>query len=516
MACSRQNNIHRASIAATQTFPRFSILFTLFCSISFGIPLQIQMAGGDPPMSKIFNDPVHGHIELHPLLVSIIDTPQFQRLRNIKQLSAKYYVFPGASHNRFEHSIGVAYLAGCLVKELQKRQRDLNIDERDVLCVQIAGLCHDMGHGPFSHLFDGRFMPQAALKKNFKHEETSVKMFEHLVSNGLREKMEKYGLIDEDSKFIKEMIVGPPESEIMGGPPESGNLWKYEGRTEEKSFLYEIVANKQNGVDVDKMDYFARDCHHLGMQNNFDFKRFLAFARVCEYDNKRHICTRDKEVWNMYDFFYTRYSLHQRVYQHKTANAIEIMITDAFLKADPHIKIKGSNGKDYTISGSVVDMVAYTKLTDNIFLQILHKGREGAEILEQIERRELYTLIGQTQPIKEQALIEMDYWKPEELANHSLICKPEDFRVDIVRMDYGKRGENPVDALRFYRKSDPDTAEQISKDEVSVILPKAFAEQIIRVYCTKTDQESLKDAELAFQKLCKKNHSCMYVELCED
>ncbi len=55
---------------------------------------------------QVFNDPIHGHIEIHPLMVRIIDTPQFQRLRNIKQLGGCYYVFQGASHNRFEHSIG--------------------------------------------------------------------------------------------------------------------------------------------------------------------------------------------------------------------------------------------------------------------------------------------------------------------------------------------------------------------------------------------------------------------------
>ncbi|XP_051742784.1 deoxynucleoside triphosphate triphosphohydrolase SAMHD1-like [Ctenopharyngodon idella] len=108
---------------------------------------------------KVVNDSVHGHIELHPLLVKIIDTPQFQRLRDIKQLGAGYWVFPGASHNRFEHSIGVAHLAGCLVKSLQEKQPKLHIDNRDVLCVQIAGLCHDLGHGPFSHLFDKKFIP---------------------------------------------------------------------------------------------------------------------------------------------------------------------------------------------------------------------------------------------------------------------------------------------------------------------------------------------------------------------
>ncbi|CAG6021537.1 unnamed protein product [Menidia menidia] len=77
-------------------------------------------------------------MELHPLLVKIIDTPQFQRLRDIKQLGGCYRVYPGASHNRFEHSIGVAYLAGELAKSLRSRQRELKIDDRDILCLQIA------------------------------------------------------------------------------------------------------------------------------------------------------------------------------------------------------------------------------------------------------------------------------------------------------------------------------------------------------------------------------------------
>uniref|UniRef100_A0A9J8CHY8 HD domain-containing protein n=1 Tax=Cyprinus carpio carpio TaxID=630221 RepID=A0A9J8CHY8_CYPCA len=110
---------------------------------------------------KIFNDPIHGQIELHPLLVKIIDTPQFQRLRHIKQLGGTYLVYPGATHTRFEHSLGMAYLAGRMIKVLQEDQpnavekikQDL-IDEKDVLCVQIAALCYNLGHGPFSHLYE--------------------------------------------------------------------------------------------------------------------------------------------------------------------------------------------------------------------------------------------------------------------------------------------------------------------------------------------------------------------------
>lgn len=68
--------------------------------------LMVNNNNNNSVFFQVFNDPIHGHIELHPLLIKIIDTPQFQRLRNIKQLGGTYFVFPGASHNRFEHSIG--------------------------------------------------------------------------------------------------------------------------------------------------------------------------------------------------------------------------------------------------------------------------------------------------------------------------------------------------------------------------------------------------------------------------
>jgi HD superfamily phosphohydrolase len=70
--------------------------------------------------SKIINCPIHGHIEMNPIEIAVIDTPQFQRLRDLKQLGVSYYVYPGATHNRFEHSIGVCYLAGLWIDLLDK------------------------------------------------------------------------------------------------------------------------------------------------------------------------------------------------------------------------------------------------------------------------------------------------------------------------------------------------------------------------------------------------------------
>uniref|UniRef100_A0A8C8C6K5 Deoxynucleoside triphosphate triphosphohydrolase SAMHD1 n=1 Tax=Oncorhynchus tshawytscha TaxID=74940 RepID=A0A8C8C6K5_ONCTS len=456
--------------------------------------------------TKVFNDPIHGHVEMHPLLVRIIDTPQFQRLRHIKQLGGTYFVFPGASHNRFEHSIGVGYLAGSLVQELNERQPELFISRRDILCVQIAGLCHDLGHGPFSHMFDGMFIPKVRPESKWNHEEASLAMFDHLVcENALEPAMKEHGLVlPDDLVFIKEQIAGPQ------------NTWPYKGRPEEKSFLYEIVANKRNGIDVDKWDYFARDCFHLGIQNNFDYRRFLKFARVCEVNGKKHICTRDKEVGNLYDMFHTRNCLHRRAYQHKVGNIIETMITEAFLKADPHIQIQGSGGKMFTISTAIDNMEAYTKLTDHVFEQILYSSSselaEAREILQNITCRRLYKCVGQTQAEKRMEVSQeklLDWAgcvarsRPQnDLQNVTL--QPGDFvvNVSIINMDWGMKEKNPIDKVRFYCKNDPTKAYRIRKDQVSKLLPERFAEQLIRVYCKKTDERTMEAAKKNFVQWC--------------
>ncbi|XP_078274938.1 deoxynucleoside triphosphate triphosphohydrolase SAMHD1-like isoform X2 [Rhinoraja longicauda] len=450
----------------------------------------------NPIDAKVFNDPIHGHIEMHPMLVRIIDTPQFQRLRFIKQLGGIYFVYPGASHNRFEHSIGVAHLAGQLVKALCGRQPELRINHRDILCVQIAGLCHDLGHGPFSHMFDGKFIPLTRKDLKWKHEDASLTMFEHLItSNGLEAVLLSYGLVlPEDLKFIKEQIQGPPTKGDRVGVDPKGSVWPYKGRPREKGFLYEIVANKRTGIDVDKWDYFARDCHHLGIRNNFDFERFLKFARVCEVGKMKHICTRDKEVGDLYNMFHTRNMLHRRAYQHRVGNVIGCMITEAMVLADPHIQISGAGGKIYTISTAIDDMEAYTKLTDNIFEQILNSSEselsEARKILNNVLCRRLYKWIGQTQPAAE-AMIQQEEFN--ELANQmaaavpstSLEVKlgPEDFIVNVVRMDYGMAEKDPI-------------------KKVSQLLPERFTEQLIQVYCKKTDDQSVQAARKQFVQWC--------------
>uniref|UniRef100_A0AAY4CH50 HD domain-containing protein n=1 Tax=Denticeps clupeoides TaxID=299321 RepID=A0AAY4CH50_9TELE len=388
---------------------------------------------------------------MHPLLVKIIDTPQFQRLRHIKQLSFGYWVYPGACHNRFEHSLGVCHLAGELAKTLRESQPELNITKEDILCVQIAGLCHDLGHGPFSHLYDDllKEVCKNADKMDLKHETRSVKMFEHLVEdteNKLKPVMEEHDLKEDDRKFISELIQGLDENSnvnfnILSAPQGS--------RGPGKKFLYDIVANSRNGVDVDKWDYLARDCYYLGVQNNFDYRRFLRFARVCSVDGEMQICTRDKEAQNLYDMFATRKSLHCKAFQHRVVNVIKIMVIDALKKADDFVEIAGSGGKKFSITKAISDMEAYTKLTDHIFEQILYSSKEelkdSKEILMKIVKHQHYKFVGQ-------------------------IFLETEKKPLAVAIGYGKKKKNLINGFNFYSKDDPKKAKRIELDQVNEFL----------------------------------------------
>ncbi|XP_071959324.1 deoxynucleoside triphosphate triphosphohydrolase SAMHD1-like [Antedon mediterranea] len=454
---------------------------------------------------KIFNDPIHGHIEVHPLCINIMDTVQFQRLRQIKQLGCCYYVFPGASHNRFEHSIGVSHLAGKLARTLQQRQPDLDITHKDILCVEIAGLCHDLGHGPFSHMFDGIFIPLVDPESTWKHEKASVDMFDYLLrENNLKEKFREYELDDTDITFIKEQIYGPLEKEDKNK--------KYKGRPEKKKFLYEIVANKRNGIDVDKWDYFARDCHMLGIANSFDYNRFMKFAKVMEVDGEYQICTRDKEVGNLYDMFHTRNSLHRRAYQHKVNKIIETMIVEALVLANDHLLITGTNKRKLKMSEAIHDMAAYVKMTDNILYEILNTSDEklfpARNIIANVMSRKLYRCIGQTSPKDNDPIPRAHIPKmmneilgfqqdgTKQLNNSDLI-------IHVVDLNYGMGSDNPIDFVRFYSKHDPEQATMVRKSEVSHMLPEKFSEQQIRVYCKlRDDDESLQNAVSCFVQWC--------------
>ena len=260
------------------------------------------------------NDTIHKSIRLLPLLSELINTPHIQRLRKCKQLGTSEYTYVNANHTRFEHSLGVAHLSKCLLSRIREEQPLLGISDRDLICVEIAGVCHDLGHGAFSHVFDGEFRRQLSravergewlgrefdvtiyeglkeLPWGWAHEDDSLMMLDDMLrylglavdeddlDGPLRQVGDgvdamQFGFVDSrtqefqvltsrDVIFIKECIAGgplPKEGMSIKGLKQSSEVVEFVGRPDpNKEFLYDVISNRHSGFDFDKGDYLARD-----------------------------------------------------------------------------------------------------------------------------------------------------------------------------------------------------------------------------------------------------------------
>ena len=209
----------------------------------------------------IIYDNIHGYINVDELATSIINTPTFQRLRYIHQTGILYMVFPSATHTRFEHSIGTYFLAKQMIESLKKNNIEYNITDNIIKVISIAGLCHDLGHLIFSHLFDDLFLKELPYysklqtqTNNTNHENRSIFLLNYIVST------HNINLTQDELLVIKDLIN-----------PKDASYDKWLPEYQVGKWIFQIISNELNGIDVDKFDYITRDTISVGLKLGFNF-----------------------------------------------------------------------------------------------------------------------------------------------------------------------------------------------------------------------------------------------------
>ena len=273
------------------------------------------------PVAEI-SDPIHGYVYLSEVERDIIDTHVFQRLRRIRQLAGAHLTYPGAQHSRFEHSLGTMHLAGRAGHVLNDKGY---INEDQIQTLRIAALLHDIGHGPFSHLFE----EVMAEHSNVTHEDIGRKIIQQ---TEIKDILGKHGF---NAKSISMLSFG--ESKI--------------------SFLNEIIAG---GLSADVMDYLLRDSYFTGAEyGKIDAERLISSFEV---HNKR-LALDKAALYSFESLMISRYEMFKAVYFHKTVRSAEVMLLRSMLLADKELKLTNSSLANYLELTDDVTMVKLASLS---------------------------------------------------------------------------------------------------------------------------------------------------------
>jgi HD superfamily phosphohydrolase len=447
---------------------------------------------------KQIHDNIHGPIPLTNYACRMIDTYEFERLRYLKQLGTCYYVYPTATHTRFEHSLGTYFLVDWILKSIKINSNKTHVNDclkkipelqsyyhnnygmdgydrlDDHVCelIKIAGLCHDLGHGPFSHLFDDIFIPiMANLKGDDEqplhlHENRSCEIMELIIKKD--EHLSKI-ISDNDIQFIKNLIN--PTDKCHG-------------------FIYQIISNNFNSIDVDKFDYLIRDSKNLDLKFSFDYVRLLNDAKVIN----NIICYPIQMFNEVSAIFDTRYRLHKQVYNHKVVISSQYMINDMMLMMEPIANM-------YEMANKITE---FHTLTDNFVIEtvkFLHlqknnkmiENMEHKQIIDRayqiwinINERKLYKFIGSIvskfdKNISLDRIIELD----TSIDSNDIILHKS--KIGFVS---GKKS-NPFDKLYFYNNKNPDICKKIMKEEISCLIPDTYQEYIYMFFVKDLDNTNL-------------------------
>ena len=252
-----------------------------------------------PSRFKLFNDPVHGFVSVPKgLVLQLVETPMFQRLRRIRQLGLGFLVFPGAVHTRFEHALGAMALMQEALDTLREKGTILATDE--VEAALAAALLHDVGHGPFSHTLEAQLLPPAPDGTPHHHERMSRALIARL-------------------------------DRRLGGALGLA-LEIFDGRYS-RPFFHPLVASQ---LDMDRLDYLRRDSFYTGVAEGVvGVERILKTMRVHPEAGgpDSRIVIEAKGAYAVENFIAARRLMFWQVYLHKTVLAADHLLRAAFSRA---------------------------------------------------------------------------------------------------------------------------------------------------------------------------------------
>ncbi|NIG76099.1 HD domain-containing protein [Klebsiella sp. Ap-873] len=342
-----------------------------------------------------FLDPIHGVIRITKLEKKIIDHPLFQRLREIRQNTFLYKVFPSAMHSRFEHSVGVMHLSYEILKNLDlnaliyNRKNvdvDLYLDIKKIPPsliqeLRIAALLHDVGHGPLAHQFDNFAVEIKKLKK--KCEAEGTQKYDKIIS--LADNEEKRLSHEQVSCiFIKEII---DELKSKAESESDDDIYKENIRIINTDSIIKIVEKKyefknemkgpdiypllgsiisSSPIDADRMDYLLRDSYFSGVKYGiYDYGRLLMSFIPVKVENSIYLAYKESGMDSILEFANARSGLYSQVYFHKTNRALSAMLNKACSgKVSDNVISLESEDK-------AIDLIRdfYTKNSDKEFLE---------------------------------------------------------------------------------------------------------------------------------------------------
>lgn len=438
------------------------------------------------PTDNLSHDPIHGYIafssdtsqgDREVAERQIIDHPWVQRLRHIHQLQTAWFVYPTAEHTRFQHVLGAMHLGSRAIERLYPSLVDTcrtvgePVPSKGYIesTIRLAGLLHDVGHGPFGHFFDAHFLTQYDLT----HETLGAHIIQEELGDligGIRRNPNSDLADDErlDPAEIAWLIQRPRRSEELSERPR----W------------LQLLRSLLSGIyTIDNMDFVLRDAYMSGFSpKSFDLDRLLHYSFFSEHG----LTIARRGVSSLLRFMAARSELFQNVYFHRTVRAIDLALADVF-----------ADSRSFLFPGNPLDHLdAYLEFTESSLLVDVPRWRHSPDSRQAalgerwhsiLQRRIPWRMACQrnllfTERDAEPSSVFSDPALVEAQLRKRLPAESRDvpMKVDVARHIYRPHAQGPAAHQNFFYDAGRDRVRPLTDNLLFKYLP--VSSRICRVY----------------------------------